>query len=705
MKTILLVGNPNTGKTTLFNMLTKSSEHTGNWHGVTVDFKAKKFEYKSDDYVLVDLPGIYSLSPYSYEEKVAIDYILDNPQASVVCLCDCVNLKRNLYLATELISLGRQVIICINKTKKNFDENIAVVIEKQFGVSCVCVNANNRKEKNIIIEKIINTKNHNNEIKTKYISEINHFKKNLQPLQLKGINNDFYFSKLIYGDEYYLQKFNIKYEQIEKYLMPNLLENQIAEKYNLIEITIQITTKKNKVLGKSILDNIFLNKYLCLPIFFVIMTIVFYITFFSLGQYLSEILRNFIQNIIGKSVVCYVSSFCKTAWVIDLIEVGIFGGVGTIFSFLPQVVLLFVFLSILEDSGYISRLAFCVDDIFSKVGLSGKSVYTLLMGFGCSTTACLTARNMSDKNSKIKTAMLSPYMSCSAKLPVYAVIGGAFFGASNVFIVVLLYVLGIVCALVLSSFLEHSFLKTKEQSFILEFPSYKFPGIKRLTSVVYENVKLFIVRVGSLLIALNIIIWVLESFSFGFSYVKFTNQKSMLQCLGQLLAPIFVPLGFGSWGATSALLAGIIAKEVIVSSLAMFNDIESAGHHYEQKLSQSLTNSANAVWFTPQGAMSYMVFCLLYCPCIATISVLTKEIGKKWTMISVVLQFVIAYAMALITNLFFTLTEIYGYMWVLAVVICVSVIVLSFVCVFYKIKSKKLCVNCQGCVNGYCNKK
>lgn len=703
MKKLLLIGNPNTGKTTLFNMLTKSTEHTGNWHGVTVEYKQKTIEYKNQTYMLVDLPGIYSLSPNSYEEQVAIDYIEDNSQSIVLCLIDAANIKRNLYLAIEAINRGLDVVVLINNTTKNIDSSVVINIKKHLGADAIIINATKKTYKEKIMQCIETHKKQIKKLHWQSEQQVQIFKNSFAPKN--NINNDFYFSKLIYADPYYVNKFDVNLEQIESYIQPQIPEMLAREKYDFIEKYIIPTCQNQKVLGKSKLDKIILNKFLCVPIFFLIMTVVFYITFFSLGAKLSELLRFVIQNKIGSIIVNGLKSVCNVVWVVDLVENGIIGGVGTIFSFLPQVVLLFMFLAILEDSGYISRLAFVVDDIFSKLGLSGRSIYTLLMGFGCSTTACLTARNMSDKNSKIKTAILAPYMSCSAKLPIYAVIGGAFFGVSNVFIVVALYALGIICAVILSYVLEKSFLKSKEQSFLMEFPSYKIPRAQKIASVIFENTKLFAIRVGSLLVALNVIVWVLESFSFGFSYVPLSGKKSILETIGTIIAPIFIPLGFGNWGATSALFAGIIAKEMVVSALAMFNGVTDGGVDYNKKLSASLTSADSVVFFTPAGAMSYMVFCLLYCPCVATATVLYKEIGRKWTIVSIVLQFVIAYGMSLLTNMIFSLAYAYGVMWVISVMCCITIILGSFLYVYKKIKSKNLCVNCQGCVNCYRNKK
>ena len=455
--------------------------------------------------------------------------------------------------------------------------------------------------------------------------------------------------------------------------------------------------KEEKPYGESVLDKIFLNKFLALPIFFGILLLVFYLTFFSFGAYLSELLRNLIQNIIGGQIVSWLRGVCDVVWVVDLVETGIIGGIGSLLSFLPQVILLFFFLSLIEDSGYLARVAFLFEDIFSKLGLSGKSVYTLLMGFGCSTTAALTSRNMEDKNAKIKTALLTPYMSCSAKLPIYAVIGGAFFGAGNVFIVFGLYMLGVVVAILLSLFLEQKVLKSKEQSFILEFPAYRIPSPKRIFKILWENTKLFLVRIGTVIFALNIVVWFLQSFSFGFRFVKLTGEVSILQTLGSIFAPIFVPLGFGNWGAVSALLAGLVAKEIIVSSIAMFNGVDVLGDNMKNQTMRSILDPLSVVSFTPASALSYMIFCLLYSPCLATISVFKKEIGTKWTIISIVLQFIIAYLLSFVAFNIFRLVEIIGALNVFFIFLGAFAVAISLFLTIEKIKTKKTCKSCKNC--------
>ena len=362
-------------------------------------------------------------------------------------------------------------------------------------------------------------------------------------------------------------------------------------------------------------------------------------------------------------------------------------------SFLPQVVLLFFFLSVLEDSGYLSRVAFIFEDILGKVGLSGKSVYTLLMGFGCSTTAIMTARNMDNKNSKIKTALVCPYMSCSAKIPIYAVIGGAFFGANNIFVIIGLYLLGVIVAITISKLLDMTVLKSNNQTFILEFPPYRRMSLKRTGKVLLENSKHFLVKVGSIMISMNIIIFLLSSFSFLFSYCP-DGTGSMLQTIGKFLSPIFAPLGFDNWAVVSALLAGLVAKEVVVSSIAMFNGIDSSA---TRLISESLLISTSAVYFASHASvLSFLVFSLLYVPCISSISMLIQEVGKKWTIIGVLIELVTAYIISfLVFNIAFTI-ELFGWSAVF-VLVAIIFIFLSFIFIYKFVKHKKCTGLCQNC--------
>ena len=434
-----------------------------------------------------------------------------------------------------------------------------------------------------------------------------------------------------------------------------------------------------------------------MPVFAIVLLAVFYLTFFSVGSCLSESFHSFVHNGLGGWVHRTIESITSNEVIIDFFETAIIGGLGSVFSFLPQVIILFLCLGILEESGYLSRVAFSLNDIFTKVGLNGKSVYTLLMGFGCSTSACMTARAVDDKNLKIKTAMLSPYMSCSAKLPIYTILGSAFFGASNVFVIFAMYMLGVIVALLLSVFYEKHFLKSKQTHFILEFPMYRIISPKRLVQIGFDAFKQFMVRIGSVLFSVNIIVWVLSSFSFGFSFVKLSGESSILESLSKVISPIFAPLGFGNWGATSALITGLIAKEMIVATIAMINGVGINGKDYMMNISKSLTLPQSVISFSPASTLSFMVFCLLYSPCLSTISVLKKEIGKKWLFISILVQFLVAYAISLIVYSSVTVILNKGIFTFLIFILVFSLVVFSVLNVSKMVKNKKSCNKCKKC--------
>ena len=701
MKEILLIGNPNTGKTTLFNNLTKSNEHIGNWHGVTVEEKRKKFNAGGEDFELVDLPGIYSLTALSFEEQVAVDYILKGSDKLMINICDLNNLQRNLYLTLGLLELGANILLAINTmgSKRPFNEVDVYKLKEELGVEVFLFNASSKKdilELKLLIKKMSDKPKKG--IMPSYIKKLENcqeFKLIKNSLNVKEKDRlNFYTIKILENDQKIIEKcgFNNK----KRKLNADFIQKIAKIRYEYISCISEKAIKKiqKRAYGESKIDKIILNRFLSIPIFLGIMALIFYLTFFSVGAFFSSILSDFIQNVIGANLVNFIAGVCDIPWVIGLFENGIVAGLGSILSFLPQVVLLFFFLSILEDSGYLARLAFSFEDIFKKLGLSGKSVYTLLMGFGCSATAALTARNMEDKNSKIKTAMLTPYMSCSAKLPIYAVLGGAFFGASNIFIVFSLYLLGVVVAIILSMILEKTALKSKNQSFILEFPPYRIPSFKRVLNIIGDNLKQFIIRIGSVIFAMNIIVWLLGSFSFSFTYVPDTGGVSMLEGIGKFLAPIFIPLGFGNWGATSALIAGLVAKEVIVSSIAIFNGIDVNAGSMTEQVQSSILNPSSAVYFTPASALSYMVFCLIYMPCIATMSVLNKEIGTKWTVISIIIELVIAYLLSLVVYNLYNFINIFGFGYFAILLIGLIIIGVSVTFIIKHLKSKDKCKVC-----------
>lgn len=704
MITVNLVGNANTGKTTLFNTLTHSHEHVGNWHGVTVEEKSGKYNYKGCDIAIVDLPGIYSMIPLSFEEKVATDYILKHRDRIIVNICDASNLQRNLYLTLNLMELGCNIILVVNQIDKrrickiDFDG-----LSKALGLNIVYLNAGDKRGVDKLSDAILAlneslSKGETNKVNLGYVKEILSRKaeklKNFDKIITKKCENNenlsnFYKIKLLEDDE-----------EIKKLLnIDNTFDDAefVADKrYAYIDTLMsKYSSPRTRTYGQSRLDKILLNRYLALPIFLLLLFGCFYLTFFSIGAWLSDGLSFLLDKFVSTPILNFLTlRLGEGSWVVSLVDVALVGGVGTVLGFLPQVALLFFFLSILEDSGYLSRVAFVFEDILGKVGLSGKSVYTLLMGFGCSTTAVLTARNMEDKNSKIKIGLLTPYMSCSAKFPIYTVLGGAFFGANNIFVIMGLYLLGVVIAVLLSYVLEKTVLKSKEQSFILEFPPYRMMSFKRTFSLLWQNVKQFITRVASLILAMNIIVWLLSNFTVTFHFIGQGDGVSMLETFGRVLAPLFIPLGFNSWGLVSALIAGLVAKEVIVSSIAMFNGAEES----IESIQSSIMLSTSAVYFASgSSVLSYLVFCLLYFPCVATTSVLLKEIGHKWTFIGIAIELVIAYLTAFFVYTIARTVEVFDFWKIFATIFAIIVIVLAVVYVVKRINRRKLCPYSDRC--------
>lgn len=692
MLNVSLVGNPNTGKTTLFNSLTRANEHVGNWHGVTVEEKTKEYAFEGEKISITDLPGIYSLSPLSFEEEVAVKYLLNHSDDVVLNICDASNLKRNLYLSLSLLELGVKMVLVINQVDKKPLYTIDVAaLSSLLGVEVVYINAADRHDMSKVSSALLRAAQSEKKYSLPYLSKLN-----ISATREYITENNyklFYSIKLLEDDEFVKKKFAVSHRF-------GKMEEVACARYEYIDNVLnQVTGKTRRVYGQSKLDRVFINRFLALPCFVCFVAIAFYLTFFSVGAFLSDALGKLIDLCFSPINSYLVAALGNQHWVVGLFENAIVGGIGSVVSFLPQVALLFLFLSILEDSGYLARIAFLFDDVLSKVGLSGKAIYTLLMGFGCSASAVLTARNMEDKNSKIKTALLTPYMSCSAKFPIYSVLGGAFFGVRNMWVILLLYFLGVIIAVLISSILDKTLLRSRAQSFVLEFPPYRMIGVKRAGKLVWQNIKLFLGRVGSIILAMNVIVWVLSNFTITMSYVPNGSGVSILETLGRLLAPIFIPLGFGNWAIVASLLAGLVAKEVVVSSIAMFNGAEGVNVG-----ASILSLSAVAGFASASSLLSFLVFCLLYMPCLATIAVLCKEIGAKWTFLSVLIELAVAYVVSFVVFNAASACELFGTGKVLGTIIGIAVFMIAVIYVCGKIKKRKNCPYGKICQKK-CNKK
>lgn len=574
MKNVALLGNPNVGKTTLFNSLTGSNQRVGNWAGVTVDKKEGFF----DDFKIVDLPGIYAMDTFSNEEKISKEF-LENGQVDLILnIIDASNIDRNLYLTMQLKQFKKPIILAVNMIDVAEKKGINIdykKLEKLLNVTVVPIQAS--KEQGI-----------------------DDVKKALKDANLNKIDNtDYNFSN-------------------EK------------EAYTYIENLLSECTKRNNKTIKTVkekLDNIMLNSWLAYPIFFIIMALTFQITFSWIGQPLSDLL----DSLLNDSLLPIIENMLQgsSPWFQSLIIDGIIGGVGGILVLLPIILSLFTCITILEDSGYMARVAFIMDKIMRKMGLSGKAFIPMIVGFGCSVPAIMTARTLESEKDRKLTALLIPLMSCNARLPVYSIFAAVFFPNSIGLVVASLYFLGILLAFILGIIFKHTIFKNEEEPLLIELPEYKLPSLKNLLNQLYEKTKSFLMKAGTLIFSMSIILWFLSNFNFsGMTDVN----DSILASVGGFIAPIFKPLGFGNWQSSVSLLTGLIAKETVVSSMSVI---------FAGDLQVMLP-----LHFTSLSALSFLVFVLLYTPCITVVGTMKKEFGTKLTLFSVTYQLVLAWIVA-----------------------------------------------------------
>lgn len=574
MINIALLGNPNVGKTTLFNSLTGSNQRVGNWAGVTVDKKEGYF----NNFNIVDLPGIYAMDTYSNEEKVSKEF-LENGQVDLILnIIDASNIDRNLYLTMQLKQFKKPIILAVNMIDVAEKKGIHIDYEK-LGQLLNVVVIPIQASKEIGIEKV----------KTA-LSSIN---KN------KIDNTDYSFSS-------------------EK------------ETYAYIEDLLSKCTKTSKNSKKHIkenLDNIMLNPWFAYPIFFAIMALMFQVTFSWIGQPLSDLLDSLLNDSLVPIIEGWINNY--SPWFQSLILDGIVGGVGGIVVLLPVILSLFACITILEDSGYMARVAFLMDKIMRKMGLSGKAFIPMIVGFGCSVPAIMSARTLESEKDRKLTALLVPLMSCNARLPVYSIFASVFFPKYVGLVVASLYFLGIILAFILGIIFKHLIFKNEEEPLLIELPEYKLPSLKNLFVQLYEKSKNFLIKAGTLIFSMSIILWFLSNFNFsGMTDVN----DSILASIGGFIAPIFKPLGFGNWQSSVSLLTGLIAKETVVSSMGVI---------FAGNLEVMLP-----LHFTALSALSFMVFILLYTPCITAVGTMKKEFGTKITLFSITYQLILAWSIS-----------------------------------------------------------
>ena len=616
MINVALVGNPNVGKTTVFNALTGSKQYVGNWPGVTID---KKYGFINKDIKIVDLPGIYAMDTYSNEEKISRAY-LENEEVDVILnVVDGTNLERNLYLTVQLTEFKKPIVILLNMMdiakKRGIDINTKI-LEDELGVKIIPISAK-RKEGLDNLDKVIN--------------------------EVKGSKSP------------KLQKYNSEkeaYEYIDK-----ILNNASNSK------------KNSKYIGEKI-DKLVLNPILAYPLFLLALLIIFKFTFNWFGQPLADMLDAFVADTFTPFVEGFLIN--SSDWFKSLILDGIVSGVGGVIVFFPIVFALFIGISFLEDSGYMSRVAFLMDRIMRKIGLSGKAFIPIIMGFGCSAPAIMATRTLESEKDRKMTALIAPLVTCGARLPVYALFASIFFKSNQEFVVMGLYLLGIVVAILIGLLFKNTLFKKDEEPFILELPEYKMPSFKSILLNAWDKSKGFIIRAGTLIFAISIIVWLLTYFNMN----GFTEEidTSFLAKLGGIIAPIFKPLGFGDWQAGVSIITGLAAKEVIIGTMEIvYGDLQ----------------VVLPTMFTGVTAFSFLVFVSLYTPCFAVIGVMKKEYGSKMMYLSVFYQFALAWVVAYLFN--FVGTVITGG-FTLALVIQFTIyliIVVSFIIYLVKYFNKE----------------
>ena len=653
---VALLGNPNCGKSTLFNYLTKSHQHVGNWPGVTVEKKEGTVKYKNFRINITDLPGVYSLSPCSFEEIITRDYLLENEVDVILNVLDSTNLERNLYLTTQLLEFNKPVILALNMVDLLKEKNIEIDLKKlqsYLKVPIVPICANKGTNFESMIDSIINfdsKRTYQNKIYPENISKvISNIEKVLikdNVLLRKGFTH-WVSVKLFEDDTLIENKLRLNSSdliKIQKYkneipLKENLDRHTLVatERYNYISVICrEAVVKKESKKGKftDTLDNILLNRALAFPLFFLIMAFIFFITFGPFGTYLKDVISDFICKDFGKTVYNFLNNCGASNWSKNLVSEGIIVGVGSVVSFLPQIVLLFTLLSFLEDSGYMARAAFIMDKPLKLLGLSGKAFVPLLMGFGCSVPAVLGTRILEKDKDKKRTIFMIPFMSCGAKMPIYAMFISAFFMDHQVISIISIYLLGVLVSIFTALILKGK--SFKQTPFIMELPDYKLPTFRNLFKHVWEKVKDFLEKAGTVLVVASVIIWFLQSFNFRFQMVL-DSRESILASIGAYIAPIFSLCGFGDWRASVSLLCGIIAKESVVSTMAIL---------YSTGTENNLQNLI-ASNFSGLSAYSFMVFALLYTPCIAALSAIKKELNStKIFVIYLIYQLFIAWGVS-----------------------------------------------------------
>lgn len=612
---VALAGNPNVGKTTIFNRLTGARQKVGNWPGVTVDKKVGTFEHGGHKVEIIDLPGTYSLNARSAEEKVVVDYLLSEPPSVIVNVLDASNLERNLFLTLQLLEYKIPTILTLNMMDEADANGIHIdtkKIEKIIGMPVVAAVAKEKNAMHALVDAVTGSAL----AECRLSDRIERHIAEVKELRAKG---------------------------------GAAVEEAVADlRYVLInEILKAAVTKEKKETAPSWqdkLDAIVTHPVLAIPIFLGLVYLVFKLTFEWVGQVAADALAEFIEGPFTDSVVASLESAGVEDWVFSLVVDGIIGGVGGVLSFVPLIFCLFFFLSILDGTGYMARVAFTLDALMNRVGLTGKSIMPLVMGFGCSVPAIMASRAMDTEKDRKITMFVLPFISCGAKLPVYALFAAVFFPDCAADVVMSLYVLGIVVALVMASIFKRTLNKDDEGSFLLELPPYRFPTMLSVLLETWEKGKGYLIKAGTVIFAMSVLIWFLSSFSFD---GMVDMNESFLAFLGGLIAPLFTFHGFATWEAGAALITGITAKEVVVATMGVLYEVGEIAEEAEEA-AQQMGMPLQAV-FTNLSAYTFMVFSLLYTPCMTALGTLYKELGSAKGVLQVAAYtFAVAWVVALV---------------------------------------------------------
>ena len=648
---IALVGNQNSGKTTLFNLLTGTNQKVGNWPGVTIERKEGKI--KGTDLTIVDLPGIYSLSPYTSEEQVSRNYILNEKPDIIVNIVDATSLERSLYLTTQLLELDAKVIIALNMCDILEKKGLVLHEEKlseALNTTVIQISALKNTGIDHLIQHIrdneimdsVDVPLFNDDIE----EEINHIK-----AQLTCDNKRFVAVKLFERDEHL--KYDVdcskSIEKIEKIYDMDTEQIIANGRYEFIEkIKKQVVVNVRRV-GKSIsdkLDEIFLHKYAAIPIFVCIMAMVYFLAVGVVGSATVDFIDNLVSGVIYDSVHVWLEGLNASPWAISLVCDGIIAGVGAVLNFVPQLMILFLLLAILETSGYMSRITFFLDKVFRRFGLSGKSLIPFIVGSGCSVPGIMASRTIENEDEKDLTIMLTPFIPCSAKLPIIALFAGVFFKSYEWVVTLSLYLFAIVIIILSAIIISKFFAKNKENTFLIELPEYKLPSVKYVLRDVFDKTISFLKRAGSVILLCSVAVWFLGSFTLSFNYIDgdvFTIENSILASIGNLFAWVFHPmLGEISWAAAVSAVQGLVAKELVVSSMEVLAGLEEGA-------GSAVFTSHLFSFFTPASAYAFMVFNLFSAPCFGAIGAMRREFGsakKMWSAIG--FQTGLAYVLAIL---------------------------------------------------------